>query len=363
MANSEKSKLKILALYEYFMKKVSPYDADGNDSVSMSTLLSYLKELLGSDFDRKSVYADIDKINEYMAMTGVVKNSDRWIYTEGKKYKRSELKEELTIDEARLIVDAISTTPFVDTSLCEKIRELYPTSFGKDYKNTRLYSRDSKALTQSNWVLNNIRTCIREQKCMEIEYGYNFDNALKEKSVKVISPLALDFNRNRYYVVATDNLFYNDQIKKGTKREEALNASIRTYRLDRIGKQNILPDTPYCGYDDFEARDAAVKAKLESSVDAYSSDETKIIGIVIECEDIKTLLKAYGEFSESVKINRIFTDNPDNGKIKFNIKAGDTPTLNNHLFMLSNFEGLKLTIENEDIDRKFKETLRKVLGD
>ena len=31
--------------------------------------------------------------------------------------------------------------------------------------------------------------------------------------------------------------------------------------------------------------------------------------------------------------------------------------------MLSNFEGLKLTIENEDIDRKFKETLRKVLGD
>ena len=197
MANSEKSKLKILALYDYFMKKVSPYDAEGNDSVSMSTLLSYLKELLGSDFDRKSVYADVGKINEYMAMMGVVKNSEGWIYTEGKKYKRSELKEELTIDEARLIVDAISTTPFVDTSLCDKIRELYPTSFGKDYKNIRLYSRDSKALTQSNWVLNNIRTCIKEQKCMEIEYGYNFDNALKEKSVKVISPHALDFNRNR----------------------------------------------------------------------------------------------------------------------------------------------------------------------
>ncbi len=59
MANSEKSKIKILLLYEFFIKK-------GNDSyedsgATMAQILAYLEETSGTKFDRKSIRADIAK--------------------------------------------------------------------------------------------------------------------------------------------------------------------------------------------------------------------------------------------------------------------------------------------------------------
>ena len=105
MANSELSKLKILFIYDYFKNQVSC--SGGNESVSVSDLIRYLEERTGCTFERKSIYADINKINEYVMKSGQTKD-DAWIFTEGKKYKRTELNDEILIDEARLIVDAIS---------------------------------------------------------------------------------------------------------------------------------------------------------------------------------------------------------------------------------------------------------------
>ena len=118
MANSELSKLKILYLYDYFRNNINAFDEDS--AISVSEIIAYLESATGTTFERKSIYADISKINEYVNKTGKTKSPD-WIYSECKRYKRSELKNEMTIDEARLIVDAISTTPFVDTQLCDKI--------------------------------------------------------------------------------------------------------------------------------------------------------------------------------------------------------------------------------------------------
>ena len=55
--------------------------------------------MTGNTFERKSIYADISKINEYVNMTAKVKGSDSWITSEGRKYKRNQLVDEITIDE------------------------------------------------------------------------------------------------------------------------------------------------------------------------------------------------------------------------------------------------------------------------
>ena len=92
MANSELSKLKILFIYDYFKNQVS---AGGDkEAVSVSELISYLADKTGTVFERKSIYADISKINEYVQKSGQTSDAD-WIYSEGKKYKRSELKDEI----------------------------------------------------------------------------------------------------------------------------------------------------------------------------------------------------------------------------------------------------------------------------
>ena len=94
MANSELSKLKILFIYDYFKNEVS--SSGGKESVSVSELISYLENKTGTTFERKSIYADIDKINEYVRMSGQTSDTD-WIFSEGKRYKRSDLNGEILL--------------------------------------------------------------------------------------------------------------------------------------------------------------------------------------------------------------------------------------------------------------------------
>ena len=87
MANIELSKLKILLLYDYFKNQMNAFDQSG--TVSISELISYLKEKTGYEFERKSIYSDINKINDFINKTGKVVGSDYWIVSEGKKYRRN----------------------------------------------------------------------------------------------------------------------------------------------------------------------------------------------------------------------------------------------------------------------------------
>ncbi|MBQ1247046.1 MAG: hypothetical protein IIX95_03340, partial [Clostridiales bacterium] len=202
MANSELSKLKILFIYDYFKHQVSAMG--GRESVSVSDLIKYLEDCTGTTFERKSIYADINKINEYVMKSGQTPD-DAWIFTEGKKYRRTELTDEILIDEARLIVDAISTTTFVDSDLCDKIIKMFPTYFPDGYQKRALYPHYEKMDKRSIFKLNCIRNGIEEKRSLKIVYGYMLGSELTEKTDKIVSPMALDWENNCYYLIAIDN--------------------------------------------------------------------------------------------------------------------------------------------------------------
>lgn len=353
MANSELSKLKILFIYDYFKHQVSAMG--GRESVSVSDLIKYLEDCTGTTFERKSIYADINKINEYVMKSGQAQD-DAWIFTEGKKYRRSELADEILIDEARLIVDAISTTTFVDSDLCDKIIKMFPTYFPDGYQKRALYPHYEKMDKRSIFKLNCIRNGIEEKRSLKIVYGYMLGSELTEKTDKVVSPMALDWENNCYYLIAIDNAE-----AKGLENDQNLSAALRRYRVDRMASVSLLDCKSYADYKNDKLRDQELKSFIGNSLSAFSSGRPTHIGITINGKTRKDALKAYGAFASKVSDKvRIADDTKlDKGILKISVTTGSAPTLYTDLFELSTFENVDIEIDNDEVCREYGAFIKK----
>ena len=354
MANSELSKLKILFIYDYFKNQVSA--EGGKETVSVGELIAYLEKKTGTTFERKSIYADISKINEYVQKSGMTKDSN-WTYTEGKKYRRTDLKDEILIDEARLIVDAISTTTFVDSDLCNKIITMFPTYFPEGYQNRALYPHYEKIDRKSILHLNNIRSGIESKSALKISYGYMLGSSLTEKTDKIVSPMALDWENNCYYLIAIDN-----EEAKGLERDHALSKALRRYRVDRIASISLLGGKqPYINYKNERMKNQELKDFINNSLSAYSSSRMIQLGITISGKTRKDVLKAYGAFTSKVNDKvRIADDTKlDKGILKISVTTGLAPTLYTDLFELSTFEGIDIEIDNKEVCKEYAEYIKK----
>ena len=351
MANSELSKLKILFIYDYFKKNLGVGDLD---AVSVSVLIGSLEQMTGTTFERKSIYADINKINEYVQKSGQT-TDDSWIFTEGKKYKRSDLKDEITIDEARLIVDAISTTTFVDSDLCEKIMKMFPAYFSDSYRNRMLYPHYEKVDSRSILKLNNIRRCIDEESALKFNYGYMLGGELTEKTEKIVSPMALDWENNCYYLIAIDN-----EKGQSLEKDQNLSAALKRYRVDRM-TQLSYTNHKYINYKSKRIKEQEIKRFVDNSLSAYASSRKVPVDLTIIGKTRKDVLKAYGAFDSRMRHDIRINDDTklDKGILKINVMTGDVPTLYTDLFELSTFDDVTVTIENEEICNKYAEYIKK----
>lgn len=353
MANSDLSKLKILFMYDYFKTHVNAFDQDG--TVSVNEIIGYLEEKTGYTFERKSIYADISKLNEYIGMTEKVVGEDGWITSEGRRYRRNELEGEITIDDARLIVDAISTTNFVDTELCEKITRMYPTYFKGNYNRRTLYPHYEKINRRKMSWLNNIRNGIEDKQALRISYGYMLGSELTETSDKIVSPMVLDWDNNCYYLIAIDNA---EAKELGNDKE--LSGALRRYRLDRMASVSF-DDSPYIGYKNDRLREQEIKRFMDNSLSAFSSDKLIRIELTIKGKTRKDVLKAYGAFASRVHTSINIEDDTklDNGILKIAVRTGHAPTLYTDLFELSTFDGVDIEINNDEVCREYGEYLKK----
>lgn len=354
MSNSELSKLKILFMYDFFRTQVNAFD-DGS-SVSVNDIIGYLEEKTGYTFERKSIYADISKLNEYISITNHVKGADSWITSEGRKYKRNELEDEITIDEARLIVDAISTTNFVDTELCSKIAMMFPTYFSGQNNRRALYPHYEKINTKRMSWLNLIRGSIEEENALKISYGYQLGSELTETSDKYVSPMVLDWDNNCYYLIAIDN---NEA--KNLERDQSLTKALRRYRLDRIAQVSIIGKDSFIGYKNNRLKEQELKSFIENSLSAFSGDKVINVELVIKGKTRKDVLKAYGALASRVHHNISIHDDTklDKGILKISLKTGHAPTLYTDLFELSTFEGVDVDINNDEVCRNYSEFIKK----
>ena len=351
MANSELSKLKILFMYDYFMKHLNAFD---DSSVTVNDIINYLEEKTGTTFERKSIYADISRINEFVNKIGKVKGADAWISTEGKRYKRNELANEITIDEARLIVDAISTTAFVDTAVCDKVIDLFPTCFGSGYQTT-LYPHDEKIKSKMISYLNQLREGKENKQSLKITYGYKLGNALTETSEKVISPVELDWTNNCYYVIAIDNA-----AAKGLERDQELTQALKRYRLDRIGNVSVSNE-PYISYKSEKIRKQELSSFILNSVSAFSSSEHVPVEITIKGKTRKDAMIAYSAFASRINHDIMIKNDTklEKGILEIYVVTGLVPTLFTAIFELSTIKNVEIELMNDNVRKKYAEYIRK----
>lgn len=353
MANSDLSKLKILFLYDFFKREVNAFDE--NNSVSVNDLIAYLETELGYVFERKSIYADIGKINEYVSRTCEIENADSWITVEGRRYRKNEIKGEITIDEVRLLVDAINTTEFIDSNLHDKIRKMFPKYFDGNFQDRALYPHDAKMSHRNVMRLNLIRNAIDERKSLKIIYGYRLGSELTEKSEKNISPMALDWRNSCYYLIAVDNEVAKDLVKQGKGPEGAL----KHYRMDRIDNVSYGSDKEYFGFPTKRAKDAAIKRFIEVSITAFSGGTPISLPITISGKSRKEILRAYNAFVSRLGQIPIIDDTRlGKGSLDLIFKTADVPTLYTGLFELTTFNDITIDIKNESVRKTYAAYLK-----
>ena len=349
MPNTEYSKLKLLYLYHYFRRYVKT-EAPG-DGTTMADMMAYLNEMTGAEFERKSIYSDIDRINEFARSVGICDETSPWIELDGKTYKRGEVKGDLTYDEARLIVDAINATDFIDSGLCEKIKEMYPTYFKTGY-NSIVPHDDRQVQKKSMYLLNTIRSAIEDDLVLTFEYGYLVASGIRGTSEKHVSPIGLDFKKSHYYLIAVDNA----AVEAGQTKNDA----IKTYRLDRMRRVNFNPAEKYIGFKG--DREDVLKRYVKTSIDAYSfkGKDDRFVTITLSSDNEKELLKAYTGFSEDMKTT-IISDKISNGSVKFAVEAGLVPPFFDKLFKVCMYEGVNMTIDDEEVKNRYEQYLKKAL--
>lgn len=225
---SENQKLKLLYLRDYLLE-----NTDEEHSVKTSDITVSLTDRFNNKIpiERKTVYTDIDMLEDY----GMEIDKDNGNY--------KVLQRDFDLYELQLLVDSVQSSKFITQKVAKTITD----------KLKKLASKyDRKTLERRNYVANRIRSmndsvfyhvdnihaCIAEDK--KISFRYFTYTLKKEKSYfkkgefYTVSPFALLWNDNNYYLLAYEN------------------KSMKHFRVDKMDNIKVL-DEPREGKDDFKA--------------------------------------------------------------------------------------------------------------
>ncbi|MGN0813171.1 MAG: helix-turn-helix transcriptional regulator [Candidatus Coproplasma sp.] len=214
MAKGKNQRLKTLKIYEYLK-----YQSDENHPRTVTEIIKALKEQ-GIDSERKSIYADIDALNEYGYK----------IVSKGYKYYADD--KSLKIEHLRFLLDATQSASFLT---CEQTEEICSalTSLAGDHK-AELVSDQvlyfEKVKHDNDEVLDTIRLINHavELDC-KVSFRYfstgigGVRNYRKKGERYEENPICLVFNDGLYYLIGYSEK-YNDMV---------------IYRVDRISDMKI----------------------------------------------------------------------------------------------------------------------------
>ena len=239
MARSSYQKLKPLYIMKYLLQ-----NTDEDHLVTVNQIISYL-EAQGISAERKSIYSDIEAL-QYIGIDIEQAGSCRscGYYVAHRNFELPELK---------LLVDSVQSSKFIThkktVSLIKKIETLASVHEAQRLNRQVFVKNRIKTMNESIYYnVDEIHNGISKNK--KIRFLYFEYNVQKERQYRrngayyVVSPFALTWDDENYYMVAYDS--------------DA--AMIKHYRVDKMEKISILEEDRD-GLEAYQALDMAVYAR------------------------------------------------------------------------------------------------------
>ncbi len=191
--------------------------------VSTNRIIEYL-DSKGIHAERKSIYDDVERLREFGF--DVLQNSSR----NGGGYFLGE--REFELPELKLLVDAVESSRFITA---KKSRELIAKlerfagkhDAGKLQRQVHVLGRVKTDNESIYYSIDNVHRAIQENKKISFQYmDWNIEKEMvpRKQEERVVSPWALLWQNENYYLVAFD--------------DEA--QAIRHFRVDKMGKVKVL---------------------------------------------------------------------------------------------------------------------------
>lgn len=254
------SKLKTLYILE-FLKKYS----DEDNPISSKELITLLEEK-GIKAERKSIYSDIEALNELGYDIVTVRSPKRGFFMGERDFE---------LPEVRLLIDAVMSAGFITPnktrSLIGKLESLVSVNQAKKMVSQVYCETVVKCENESVYLIIDSLDKSINDKC-KVSFTYkrrNIDKLNKksysEKHFKV-SPYALLWKEDHYYLVCNNEKYNN----------------LMNLRIDRIKKLKVLdePARPCCEVSQYKTEfdSADYAAKMFNMFSGQNEN------IVIECE-------------------------------------------------------------------------------
>lgn len=241
-----------------YLMKIMQAKTDDEHSLTMPQIMEEL-EKYDVTAERKSIYADFSDMTEYFDVEIIKEQIGRETYYHvGSR--------EFDLAEVKLLIDAIQSSKFITE---KKSRELIKKmkSFVSEYQAKQLDRQvyvQGRAKTMNESIYYNVdelHRAIAENKKISFKYyRWNVEKKLEERNhgiVFTVSPWALTWDDENYYMVAFDN--YDQKIKH--------------YRVDKMKQIELLEDRRD-GKEAFKGFDMAAYSKMNFGM--YSGRKEKV---------------------------------------------------------------------------------------
>ena len=251
MPKGTNQKLKLYCLSKIMLEKT-----DDEHMITMPEIQKAL-EAYGVTADRKSLYDDLEQLSNLgIEIIGEKVGRNFYYHVSNKQFEIAELK---------LLVDAIQSSKFITAKkskeLIDKLNK-FASKYEADQLNRQVVVQDRvKTMNESiYYFVDDVHRAIAENRQISFEYmKWDINKSLvpRRKEAYVVSPWALTWDDENYYLIAYD--------------EEA--GCIKHFRVDKLKSIRILKDKRI-GKDKFKALNLAKYSKM--SFGMFHGDVTKV---------------------------------------------------------------------------------------
>ncbi len=325
MAKSERQKLKLCYLIEFFKRKT-----DVEHPATISDIIDHLAEY-GILAERKSIYRDIAAMEELGYEIVSVHNKKFSYYLGSRDFETAEL---------RLLVDAVQASRFItgkkSNDLIKKLESL-ATEYDEKKLNSQVYvtNRIKSSNESIYYNVDSIHCAIQENKRIIFKY-FDWDvtkHRIYRKSggIYEVSPWALIWHNENYYLIGFDSA----------------EGIIKHYRVDRMTAIDMT-DTERDGAEDFKELDVALYVKK-----FFGMYNGEIVSVTLRCsnEITNSVIDMFGS-------NVDFKTNEGEDTFDVTAEVALTPVFLSWVFM---FGGKVRIIEPSEAAARLKEMAKAVL--